>query len=571
MSGDVKKKPLGKLLKEKGLIGEEHIQFAIQEQKVTKEKLGEVLVRLCCVTEYDVATAMAEQEGVPYVDVDEVLPPQDLLMRFNKKLCLKHAFLPLGTDGGLIHVASADIAGNELAQVVTRHSGLKPTFYLSERTKTINALNKLYYFCEHPVEKLIETEVKLLSQDGEMARGTDSLVRYIMELAIKMRATDIHIRPMDKATNIAFRIDGVMTSVLSLPPSFDRIVSTIKAKADMDIAEQRLPQDGGLSTSILNSDYDLRVSTIVLSHGENMVLRVLPRESPLMGMRQLGFFEKDIKKVHQMFNEPFGIVLLTGPTGSGKSTTLYGGIRTLNLLQRNVVTVEDPVEYRIPLLRQTQVNEKAGYTFAGAIRHFLRHDPDVIMVGEIRDSETAATAISASATGHLVLSTLHTNDVFGAIPRLVDLGVKPFLIADSLIGVASQRLVRKICSNCKEPHKLEAREKAYLADPSVEELSRGKGCELCNGTGYFGRTLVYELLTIDEELSRLISLQAEPVKIVEKAKENGFKDMRSVAIEKVKEGITTIEEVARVLGQIKRETDSSSDETPVAYGTVRAL
>ena len=213
MSGDVKKKPLGKLLKEKGLIGEEHIQFAIQEQKITNEKLGEILVRLCCVTEYDVTTALAEQEGIPYVDVDEVLPPQDLLMRFNKKLCINHGFLPIGADKEHLHVASADISGPELAQVVTRHSGLKPTFYLSERTKTINALNKHYYFCEHPVEQLIEKEVKLLSQDEEMARGTDNLVRYIMELSIKMRATDVHIRPMDKATNIAFRIDGVMTSV----------------------------------------------------------------------------------------------------------------------------------------------------------------------------------------------------------------------------------------------------------------------------------------------------------------------------------------------------------------------
>lgn len=570
MNGDATKKPLGKLLKEKGLIGEEHIQFAMQEQKITKEKLGEILVRLCFVTEYDVAMALAEQEGVPYMDVDEALPPQDLLMRFNKNLCHKHVFLPLGMDGGLLHVASANIAGAELAQLITRHSGLKPSFYLSERTKTINAVNKLYYFSEHPVEQLIETEVKLLSQDGDMARGTDNLVRYILELAIKMRATDIHIRPMDKVTNIAFRVDGVMTSVLSLPSSFERIVSTIKAKADMDIAEQRLPQDGGLSVKVLHSAYDLRVSTVVSSHGENMVLRILPRDSSLMGMRQLGFFEEDIRKVRQMFSEPFGIVLLTGPTGSGKSTTLYAGVRTLDLLQRNVVTVEDPVEYRIPLLRQTQVNEKAGYTFAGAIRHFLRHDPDVIMVGEIRDSETAATAISASATGHLVLSTLHTNDAFGAIPRLFDLGVKPFLIADSLIGVGSQRLVRKICKNCKEPYASEAWEKAFLADSSAEELYRGKGCELCNGTGYFGRTLVYELLTIDKGLSRLIAQQAELATIAERARENGFIDMRSVAAAKVKQGITTTEEVARVLGQIKQESDSK-DETPVSYGKVWAV
>lgn len=287
-----------------------------------------------------------------------------------------------------------------------------------------------------------------------------------------------------------------------------------------------------------------------------------------MGMRQLGFYEKDIQKVHQMFNEPYGMVLLTGPTGSGKSTTLYAGVRTLNLLGKNVVTVEDPVEYRIPLLRQTQVNEKAGYTFPSAIRHFLRHDPDVIMVGEIRDSETAATAISASATGHLVLSTLHTNDAVGAVPRLVDLGVKPFLIADSLIGVASQRLVRKICKNCKEPYRPEAWEKSYLADSSVEELYHGKGCELCNGTGYFGRTLVYELLTIDKELARLIAQEVEPAAISEKAGENGFVDMHSVAAAKVKEGVTTTEEATRVLGQIKRESGERMVKAPDACGTI---
>jgi len=270
-----------------------------------------------------------------------------------------------------------------------------------------------------------------------------------------------------------------------------------------------------------------------------------------MGMRQLGFYDEDIQKVKRMFNEPFGIVLLTGPTGSGKSTTLYAGVRNLNLLDKNVLTVEEPIEYNIPLLRQTQVNEKAGYTFANAIRHFLRHDPDVILVGEIRDPETAATAVSASTTGHLVLSTLHTNNAVGAIPRLRDLGIRPFLVGDSLIGVVSQRLVRRICNHCKEAYDPPDEEKVYLQDPSITKLYKGRGCELCNGAGYLGRTLVYEILSIDKELSRLINGEVELSVITDRAKASGFVDMFEVTVAKVKEGITTAEEAARVLGHIR--------------------
>jgi general secretion pathway protein E/type IV pilus assembly protein PilB len=271
-----------------------------------------------------------------------------------------------------------------------------------------------------------------------------------------------------------------------------------------------------------------------------------------MGMAQLGFFEEHIKIVEKMFNEPFGIILLTGPTGSGKSTTLYAGIRCLNLLEKNVITVEEPIEYDIPLLRQTQVNERAGYTFANAIRYFLRHDPDVILVGEIRDAETAATAITASTTGHLVLSTLHTNSAVGAMPRLKDLGIRSFLIGDSLIGVVSQRLVRRICNSCKESYDASDWEKSYLKDPSITELFRGTGCEVCNGSGYFGRTLVYELLTVDKELSRLIDQEADLSVISEKARESGFVDIFDITVEKVKQGITSVEEAIRILGHIRQ-------------------
>ena len=405
---------------------------------------------------------------------------------------------------------------------------------------------------ENPVEKLIETEVNLLSQDVEMARGMDNLVNYILQLAVKMRATDIHIKPMEKSVNVAFRVDGVLTSVLSLPTPLKRIISSIKMKAEMDIAEQRLPQDGRFSATILNNNFDFRVSTVVSPYGENIVLRILPMESAVMGMGQLGFFDDDIQEVANMFNEPFGIILLTGPTGSGKSTTLYAGIRSLDLLEKNVLTVEDPIEYSLPLLRQTQVNEKAGYNFANAIRFFLRHDPDVILVGEIRDSETAATAITASTTGHLVLSTLHTNNAVGAIPRLRDLGIRPFLIADSLIGVVSQRLIRRICNACKEEYEPSEWEKEYLRDPSIKTLYRGKGCEVCNGSGYFGRTLVYELLPIDKELSLLIDKEVELEKITERAKEKGFVDIFDITVAKVRQGITTVDDAVRIMGHLRQ-------------------
>jgi type II secretory ATPase GspE/PulE/Tfp pilus assembly ATPase PilB-like protein len=266
----------------------------------------------------------------------------------------------------------------------------------------------------------------------------------------------------------------------------------------------------------------------------------------------LGFYPDHISMVEKMFNEPFGIILLTGPTGSGKSTTLYAGIRRLNLLEKNVITVEDPIEYDIPLIRQTQVNIKAGYDFANAIRYFLRHDPDVMLVGEIRDADTAATAVTASTTGHLVLSTLHSNSAIGAIPRLRDLGIRPFLIADSLIGVVSQRLVRKICNACKTAYRPNQWEQNYLQSADLEKLYRGKGCEVCGGSGYFGRTLVYELLAVDQKLSRYIDQDVEMSTIEKIAADNGYVHIFDVTARKVKEGVTTVHEAVRVLGNIRQ-------------------
>jgi type II secretory ATPase GspE/PulE/Tfp pilus assembly ATPase PilB-like protein len=547
-----KAKPLGKLLQEKGIINEAHIQFALKEQKITKEMLGEVLERLSFATEMDVVSVLSQQEGVPYVDVDEVLPDERLLKLFNKKLCLNNVFLPYKIDERQVDVAVSNLNDAKIGQMVSRNSGLTPRFHLAEKSKIINAINKFYYFLENPVEKAIESEIKLLGHDTEMTRGMDNLIKHILHLAIKMRATDIHLRPMEQTLNVGFRIDGVMQSVLAFPSSIGRLVSTLKMKADMDIAEQRLPQDGRFAESVLSNRYEFRVSTEVSPYGENMVLRVLPVGRSFMGLKELGFFDRDIDRVTKMFNEPFGIILLTGPTGSGKSTTLYAGIRCLNLLEKNVLTVEDPIEVNMSLLRQTQVNEKAGYTFSTAIRHFLRHDPDVILVGEIRDKETAGTAISASSTGHLVLSTLHTNSAIGAIPRLRDLDIKSYMISDSLIGVVSQRLIRKICRSCKEAYAPEPWELEYLKDPNIKELYRGTGCSLCNNSGYFGRTLVYEFLAIDNELSLMIEAEDGLNDLTAKAREKGFQDIFDITARKTKMGVTSVQEAIRVIGNLKQ-------------------
>ena len=546
------RKQLGELLKEKQLITDDHIRYALQEQKITQERLGELFERLGFVTQHDVVETLSEQSGVPYMDVDAIIPQEAVLKMFNKNLCLNHLFLPIRRVERNIEVAAANISDDSLAQRISRQTGLIPNLYIAEQKKIINAVNKFYYFLEHPVEKLIANEVNVLAQDREMARGMDNLIKHLLHLAIKMRATDIHIRPSTKSTNISFRVDGVMTSVMALPPSLNRLVASIKMRADMDIAEQRLPQDGRFTATILNNSYDFRVSTIVLPQGENMVMRILPMESAIMGLGQLGFLPEHIQHMQKIFNEPFGIVLLTGPTGSGKSTTLYAGIRCLNLLEKNVLTVEEPIEYEIPLLRQTQVNEKAGYTFANAIRYFLRHDPDAILVGEIRDAETAATALTASTTGHLVLSTLHANSALGAIPRLRDLGIRPFLIADSLIGVVSQRLVRKICVHCKSAYEPEAWELAYLKKPDITELYKGAGCDVCNQSGYFGRTLVYELFTANRELALMIEKGADINQLALKSKENGYVDIFDITTQKVLAGITTTEEALRTLGHVKQ-------------------
>ena len=436
---------LGELLRDRGLIRDDHIEYALQEQKITRERMGEILERCGFVSQYDIATTVAGQEGLEYVDVSRLVPENEALCLFSLNLCATHSFLPLRIVEDSIHIVTANSDLEDLCQVVARHSGLTPVISQGEKTKVKVAIQHFYYFLKNPVEDLLNREIVDLSIDDDQVQALDSLLTNMFQLAVKYRASDIHVRLMEQSVNVIFRIDGILRPMFSLAPNLRRIISTIKIRANLDIAEQRLPQDGGFTAKILDSDYDVRVSTTVSPNGENVVLRILPRSIGPLDFQELGFFEQDVSKLMDMFSHPHGIILLTGPTGSGKTTTLFAGVRGQDLLGKNVITVENPIEYKVPLVRQTEVNKKAGYTFASAIRHFLRHDPDIILVGEIRDTETAQTAVTAAETGHLVLSTLHTNDVFGAIPRLHSLGVPAAMLADSLIGVVSQRLVRRVC------------------------------------------------------------------------------------------------------------------------------
>ena len=441
-----KPKPMGTILQERGLVGPGHVKMVLQDQRVTKERMGEILTRLGLVSPYDIASIVADQTGFPYVNVDDVVPDSDVLRLFNLNVCKKNSFLPLKRKDREITVVTSNDEIGGLTALISRTTGLQPVIKIGEKSKIENAIQYYYYFLDNPVEKQLEQQIRLLSSDQDGARSMDLFINSLFQLAVKKRASDMHIRPMDQTISIAFRVDGVMQSQLAVPPSFKRLITIIKMRADMDIAEQRLPQDGTFSETILNSRYDIRVSTTICPFGENVVMRILSTKGDFMGLGQLGIFPEDVELIGEIFNSPHGIILLTGPTGSGKTTTLYAAVRTLNLIEKNVLTVENPIEYRVPLIRQTQINVKAGYTFASAIRTFLRHDPDVILVGEIRDNETAETAVSASETGHLVLSTLHSNTAIGAIPRLRSLGIASFMLAEVMVGVISQRLVRRICS-----------------------------------------------------------------------------------------------------------------------------
>ncbi len=528
-----------------GLVSQVVIDYARQKQQVEGQKLGRMLVELGFISAKDLARQLAAQRGIEFREVTAVDPA--IAAAFNRSLCLTHNFLPIGREGDKIRVLLGDAEPETVAEVVQRRVGQDVVFWQGEFYAVVDAIHQHYYFQENPVETLIESEVRRLSDDRDHAYSPDRLMNLILHTAVRERATDVHLAPTANSRTVLMRVDGVLRPMFAMPPSLDRLVAYIKLKADMDASEQRLPQDGSFTIALMNAAYTIRVSTVITEFGERMALRLLAERSDLDRLQDLGFLPEDVAEMEQAFARPHGMILITGPTGSGKSTTLHAALRVQPLVERNVLTVEDPVEYRVPVAGQTEVNRRAGYDFASAMRHFLRHDPDIILLGEIRDAETARAALDAASTGHLVLSTLHVGGIFGVVPRLRLLGVDAETVAENLVAIINQRLVRCICPHCKTDRAATDAERSWLGE-NVSMLWHGTGCAHCRGTGYRGRIPVYEMLTIQRELADAIVSDAPRARLRELATASGLKPMSRMAKHRVLNGETTMEEIQRATG-----------------------
>lgn len=544
---------LGDILISKGIITNRQLDIALIQHKITGDLIGDVLVKLGFVSSKEKGEILAEQSGIEYIDLDEYVISEDALRLIPKEAAQKNGFIPLDVDDGRIGIGITE-PGNILAiDTVARMTRKQVKTFIVDSDTYHDTIEKAYYFLENPIYQAMDRIIRNVQTTGnpsgnELVEITDML----MMDGIRKNSTDIHFTPTSEVTQVFYRIDGVLQYGHCLPRALHAgIVSRIKILSHLDIAETRLPQDGSYTFSFLNKSYDVRVSTVPTIYGENIVVRVLSGKGSLLRMETLGFDPADTFHIRKAFQKPFGVILITGPTGSGKTTTLYSALREIDLLGRNVLTVEDPVEYKLSFVRQTQVLDKAGYDFALAGRNFMRQDPDVILLGEIRDEETARIAIRASITGHLVVTTLHTNDAVTSIPRLIDLHVDKFLMSSSLLAIVSQRLLRKICRYCKTEYPYSEEELAIFQEYGITGVAighRGSGCTKCNGSGYTGRTVIGEVLLIDNEIKELIYTGASAPAIQKRAIEKGMKTLKNHALLKAAEGITTVEEVLRVAG-----------------------
>jgi len=505
--------------------------------------------------EDDILRARANLLGVPYIDVAGYIIDLELIAVFPEELAKKHNAVPLFKIGETITVAMADPNDVPARDHIRKALKMNVEPVLSSQKAILKVIDSHYGTSSESMEaivKVIEDERLTEADEKNMAAIAEEtpvikLVNFIIMQAVKDRASDIHIEPEEDALRIRDRIDGVLQETNSLPLKLQRaITSRIKIMAMMDISENRRGQDGRIRMKVMGKDIDLRVSTFPTVHGENVVMRILDKSSLAVSLKDIGLPPEDLERFSKLIHQPNGIVLVTGPTGSGKTTTLYSALATINTIDNCIVTVEDPVEYEIPLIRQCNVNPKADITFASGLRIILRQDPDIIMVGEVRDAETATIAIQAALTGHLVFSTLHTNDAPSAATRLMDMGIEPFLISSSIIGVLAQRLVRAICPGCRQAYVPPDQVlKEYGFAPGTQ-LYQGKGCDKCKGTGYKGRRGIYELMIMTVQLRRMIEARKSSDELKKEAQAAGMKNLRENGFELVKAGVTTIEEVLRV-------------------------
>jgi type IV pilus assembly protein PilB len=550
------KERLGDKLVSKGLINEEQLKSCLKAQKTTGKKLGEILIQNNLITQEDLATVLKEHLNLERVTLTSSNIDNDAAKLVPENICKRYLIIPFKLESNKLCLAMHDPQNREAIQDVRRISNMEVVPFISTIDEINQALNFIYASSKldkvmdeysnsnkHNIQELVQEETDVNSAP------IVKLVNNILENAIRNRASDIHIEPEEKYMRIRFRIDGILTEYMrtSIEPH-QAVVSRIKIMSGLNISEKRLPQDGRIFLSIDNRPIDFRVSTMPTSKSEKVVMRVLDKSNFLVSKEKLGLSKYNIDKYNNLITKPYGLILVTGPTGSGKTTTLYSMLNQLNDKSKNIVAIEDPVEYELEGINQTQINNKAGLTFASGLRSFLRQDPDIIMVGEIRDLETGEIAVRASLTGHLVLSTLHANNASGAIARLLEMKVDKFSITSSLTGVIAQRLVRRICPHCREEYVSEEREKRILGYDKSDELIlyRGKGCERCNKSGYNGRIGVYEIIEITNPIRDIIDNNGSEDDIFKKARELGMETMKEDATNKVIQGITTIEEMMRV-------------------------
>jgi len=545
---------VGDLLIEKEIISESELLKALDKQKELRnkgeyKKLGEILIELGFATEKEILETLSHQLGYPFVDLYGEKIDYDLMSSFPIALLERHKVLPYKKDDEYIYIATADPLDYEAIETIEKFSP-KPLRIFIALSKDINAILDRLKITLSTNELIQKVKYELQKGGGENVAAIDELLDVMINNAIKQRSTDIHIEPGRYNFSVRGRIDGVLRELFSFDKEiYFPLVSKIKLLSNMDISEKRRPQDGRFTKNYNNHIYDFRVSTAPTLHGESVVLRVLDQQKILLRLTELGMSEYNLKRFEKLIHTPYGIVFVTGPTGSGKTTTLYAALNELKGVDRKIITVEDPVEYEIPLIQQIPVNYKIGVTFSVALRSILRQDPDIIMIGEVRDSDTLTASIQAALTGHLVLATLHTNDAPSAVTRMIQMGAENYLVADALIGVVAQRLVRKICPYCKEIYYPSKNELEMIKPYLKEEITfyHGKGCKECEFSGYIGREMISEVLVINDKLAHLIATNKDKVEILELAKELGFISMIEDGINKIKNGITTLEEILRVV------------------------
>ena len=564
-----KKVRLGDLLVQKGIITEEQLSEALKQQKEKKLMLGEMIVSMGFASQSQINDVLCEHLNIDFVDMREEEPDPQVLSLLDESIMRKYTLVPLRHDNnnaGALQVAMADPMNILAMDDINIITGMQVVPILAN-AQDINAfLDKA--FGQQQAQNIVELYKREQGANNKEAEKENNarreeienapivvLINNIIEQAVRQRASDIHIEPMEKTVRVRYRIDGNLKEIMKYDNALLGAITTrIKIMSGMDISEKRKPQDGRITTTVDRREYDIRVSNLPTVYGEKVVMRIASKEGFNVDISKLGLTERDRKVFQDILRNPHGIILVTGPTGSGKSTTLYTALSELNTEDVNIIPVEDPVEANIDGINQVQVNTKANLTFASALRSILRQDPDIIMIGEIRDSETAEIAVRASITGHLVVSTLHTNSTASSVARLEDMGVESYLIADSMVGIIAQRLVRRLCE-CKKPKEATVEEKQLLGVDTDKSCTIYEpcGCKLCNNTGYYGRMGIYEIMKISPAIKRLISKNADAEDIKNQAVKEGMNTLKMAAANGVKEGITSIAEMIKATYEAEEE------------------